>query len=625
MDKLRDIELQDKSKIEKFYSQKVLSLSDEIRNYKLKGRTLVVLELLFFCLAVAALVLYCFRWHSLAMAISLFVFLVLYIIVRLLDITLDKLIDHKLRQRIVYEKEIKYLRGDFSQFDSGEQYVDSCHPFTFDLDIFGKDSLFNRICRATTSQGKDHLASFLSHLLLNKEEILLRREAIKELQEMEAWRNDFLAYGQSLQGDKLRKKGIIDTGAILNMIRSADNFKISSYALNPLVMIIAVLMLIGLYITILLSIFSLLPSSVPITWAIVQLFIVLTMMSGPLRNISKIVGRLNAQLNPYVLLIEHINNAEFKSKELLRIKNFLFLKDSNALSSFRRLADIVNRLDSRGNVLGLILMNIFLLSDFFLVRRFLFWKATYMDKIPQWMDLVSSIDALVSMANFNYNEPKTIVPKIIDSEDIVFQAKQLYHPFLGEKAVSNDFEINDGHYYIITGANMAGKSTFLRTIGINYVLAMCGMNVFANGLTISVFNLFTSMRTMDDLNSGISYFNAELLRLRKLMDSCAQSSRTLIILDEILKGTNSLDKLNGSRLFLEHMSNFAVTGIIATHDLELSKMEKDRPERFQNWCFEIGLGQDVTYTYKITPGVAQNQNATFLLKNMIDSSSILSK
>jgi DNA mismatch repair ATPase MutS len=183
--------------------------------------------------------------------------------------------------------------------------------------------------------------------------------------------------------------------------------------------------------------------------------------------------------------------------------------------------------------------------------------------------------------------------------------------------VSNDFAICDSHYYIITGANMAGKSTFLRTVGVNYILAMCGMPVFAQRMKVSVFSLFSSMRTMDDLTQGISYFNAELLRLQQLIRHCQQYPHTLIILDEILKGTNSLDKLNGSRLFLESIQHLPVTGIIATHDLELSKMAGQFPLRFHNYCFEIELSDHVTYTYKITPGVARNQNATFLLKNIV--------
>lgn len=166
---------------------------------------------------------------------------------------------------------------------------------------------------------------------------------------------------------------------------------------------------------------------------------------------------------------------------------------------------------------------------------------------------------------------------------------------------------------------MAGKSTFLRSIGVNYILALCGMPVFASSFKVSVFSLFTSMRTTDDLTHGISYFNAELLRLKQLIDHCKQSTHTLIILDEILKGTNSLDKLNGSRLFLQEISKLPVTGVIATHDLELSKMEDEDPKHFHNYCFEIKLEDKITYSYKITAGVARNQNATYLLKNIISN------
>ena len=172
---------------------------------------------------------------------------------------------------------------------------------------------------------------------------------------------------------------------------------------------------------------------------------------------------------------------------------------------------------------------------------------------------------------------------------------------------------------------MAGKSTFLRSLGVNYILAMAGMPVFADQLKISRFRLFSSMRTTDDLTHGISYFNAELIRLEELLKFCKESAednkeplRTLIILDEILKGTNSLDKLNGSRKFLKAIAKQPVSGIIATHDLELSKMENDASGKFHNYCFEIDLGTDVTYTYKIQKGVARDQNATFLLNKILE-------
>ena len=240
-----------------------------------------------------------------------------------------------------------------------------------------------------------------------------------------------------------------------------------------------------------------------------------------------------------------------------------------------------------------------------------------MPHIPQWIEAVSRYDALVSLATFCFNHPEASDAEVLDSEDIVFDAQGLWHPFLGATAVRNDFRLNDGHYYIITGANMAGKSTFLRSVGINVLLARMGLPVFAEHLRCSSFALFTSMRTTDDLAHGISYFNAELLRLQQLLEAVKGNAHTLIILDEILKGTNSLDKLNGSRLFLEAVSELPVTGIIATHDLELSRMADEHPDRFHNLCFEIQLSDHITYTYHITPGVARNQNATYLLRQLL--------
>lgn len=152
---------------------------------------------------------------------------------------------------------------------------------------------------------------------------------------------------------------------------------------------------------------------------------------------------------------------------------------------------------------------------------------------------------------------------------------------------------------------------------------MNGMPVFAESLKLSLFNLYTSMRTNDDVSNGISYFNAELIRLKSLIDYCRTSDHTLIILDEILKGTNSLDKLNGSHLFLLSIKELPVTGIVATHDLELSKMEDEYPDVFRNYCFEVELSDDVKYSYRITQGIAKNQNATFLLKNILKETFLL--
>lgn len=599
-----------KEELREFYGNHVKSLTADIALLKNKNRFFIISELLSFIAAIIAFVFYCIEGLPMSLLVLTVILLAVYTVLRRLDISNSDRIDSLENIRKVYQGELNYLKGDFSSFDDGTRYVDSNHTYTFDMDIFGVDSLYNRICRAITSGGRDRLAFCLQHLAMDKDIIDNRRETVDELAENEPWRTAFLSCSQ----DKM-----IDSGAITDVLHHVSSMKMNAALGNIASLILAMAAIAGFFMTIILSIFTSLPSSVPVMWGCIQLFVILSLTARPLRNISKAVNNLHKQMTAYIRLIKLIADSDFKSTEMRRISAQLFSDNADSLQSFEQLSDILKGLDRRGNMLGLVIFNMFFLSDLFLVRRFLRWQHTYLDKIEEWVDAVSEIDALVSMATFRYNEQEAGRAEIVEADQVVYKAQELYHPFLGAEAVKNDFEIRDDNYYIITGANMAGKSTFLRSIGVNYILALCGMPVFASSFKVSVFSLFTSMRTTDDLTHGISYFNAELLRLKQLIDHCKQSTHTLIILDEILKGTNSLDKLNGSRLFLQEISKLPVTGVIATHDLELSKMEDEDPKHFHNYCFEIKLEDKITYSYKITAGVARNQNATYLLKNIISN------
>ncbi len=600
-----------------FYRERASGFSREVARLRARGRACVVLEVLCLLLAVAFLVASVIGRGG-PVAVASFVALsALYLAVRRLDAGNTRRADLMAARHGVCEVELACLEGDFSALDDGSAYVDPDHPYSLDLDVFGRDSLFNRMCRAVTSGGRDRLAGFLGSLLSGAGAIERRREAIAELSGAWDWRCDFLAIGRLARGRGGVPGTVIDTGKVLSALDVAADVCIPAWMCSGWALAAASLSMAGFLAALLLSVTTLLPSSVPVAWGLLQMGLSIGLSAGPLRGISRAVGRLHGEMEPYVSLVRHVGGADFRSGELLGLRDALACGDVGALESLGRLKGILASLDSRGNVLGLIVMNAFLLGDFFLVRRFASWRRACMAGAPGWLEAISSVDALVSMATFRFNEPKARDPEVVDAPGVAFEAAGLRHPFLGEGAVGNDFTVMDGHHYIITGANMAGKSTFLRSVGINCVLAMNGMPVFAESLRLSVFGLFTSMRTADDLTRGISYFNAELLRLRALMEGCGDGGRTLVILDEILKGTNSLDKLNGSRLFLGEMCRRRVTGIVATHDLELSRMEEEMPDRFHNWCFEIGLGRDVTYTYRITPGVARNQNATFLLGRML--------
>ena len=589
------------------YIERIKTLTDEIYQLNKHNRLVIVLELMAIALAVGCIVAYT-MWSSIVALVVAALFIAAYVAIRWKDSNNSRLSEQKESIRSVYQKEVAYLNGDFSGFPSGEQYVNPHHEFTLDLDIFGPQSLFNRINRTVTTGGSDFLAKELGETRVRSiDEIEKRHEAIRELSEKESLRTAFLAQGRGRQ---------INTTAIMEALQEVQQLHISHLAAHKLIFIAAIGSIIVFYGLLAGAVFGPLSASLPMLWVLLQITAVYLLFGRTLKRINQSINIILPRLGTYVSMIMQIVTSDLKSQEGRNIIGKLSADEQDALKSFRLLKGIINDLDQRNEV-WVPISNALYLADYFIVRRFLLWQDRYMMRIEDWIDAVSHFDALVSMATFRYNEPEATDAELVNADKVVYEACGLYHPFLGKKAVRNDFSISDQHYYIVTGANMAGKSTFLRSVGINYVLACCGMPVFADRLRVSLFSLFSSMRTTDDLAHCISYFNAELLRLQQLIETCRQNRHTLIILDEILKGTNSLDKLNGSRLFLQSVSALPITGIIATHDLELSKMEQEYPDRFHNYCFEILISDEITYTYRLSEGVARNQNATYLLKNIL--------
>jgi len=592
------------------YKKRITELVQTISSLRAKSRIFVMAEVLSFAVSIGFVVLFTVLDDaSWTLGVALCV-LFLYFYIRNLDTKNDRKIADASALKLVYEKEVAYQTGDYTKFDAGERYLQPTHPFTFDLDIFGQGSLFQRINRTISSGGSDYLAESLSvkweslptaELLKHIEQ---RVEAIGELAGNEPFLSQFKAQG----AEKL-----IDTAAVKEAFGSIHALQIPSYFGNPTFRILIYANLVGFYLSIFLSIGNFVPAFLPLWWGIFNFFLATFCTHKYIKLVNEAISKLKDQVRGYVNMASLIEKQSFTAAHLCELKANL----SGAMASFGQLERILQKIDNRSNEIGIVLFNCFGLLDITIVRHFLRWQRTYEPITDQWIGASSVFDALVSMATFRLNEDEAQEATIIDGSGVSYKARSIYHPFLGEKAVRNNFDIQNHEYYIITGANMAGKSTFLRTLGVNYILAMNGLPVFAEEMRVSVFRLFTNMRTTDDLTHGISYFNAELLRLKQLIASLDPNVPSLIILDEILKGTNSLDKLNGSRLFLEYISERNVTGVIATHDLELSKLEDENPQRFHNYSFEIELGTDVTYTYKIGRGVARNQNATFLLKQIL--------
>jgi len=608
-----------------YYTEQESLFENRLTTLRHRSRAFLAGQIASFAAAIAFVAAYTAVDSGTAMLYLAALSAVAYVLIRIRDGANTEQIEHKNALLTVVKRELKYLEGDFSCFSDGAQYVDAQHPFTFDMDIFGRDSLFQRIDRTATLGGSDRLAAWLSEQKDGADKNLLqgieaRRDASKALADMPKWRMEFTALGAN---------GKTDTHAVLAATNAVQGMKLPSWFSSSVALIAATLSVAGFYATLVLLYFSYLPPTVPIMWGVAQFFIVYSLCSTTLKKIGERVGRLSEAVQKYSLMLEKIGSlrtfeptqggkraavgrSEWIDERLSELRG--------ALNSFQTMGETLKAIDRRGNILGLIMADAFFLSDFFLIRKFRRWQREDLSRLHRWIDIISDIDALVALATFRYNEPEATDAELTSADGVEIEARGLWHPFLGAGAVRNDFSIKDRNFYIITGANMAGKSTFLRSIGINYVLAMNGMPVFAERFRTSLFALFTSMRTTDDLTRGISYFNAELLRLQQLIGVCAHQSHTLIILDEILKGTNSADKLKGSRLFLEYIAQRQVAGVIATHDLALSEMADEHPATFHNYCFEIELGANVTYNYTISQGVARNQNATFLLNELLGKS-----
>lgn len=592
------------------YQCHIEELQRAIRQIKNYERLYVGGEVVSFFCAVGAIYLYATHPSKGLYLLFCGLFFVIYFAVRFSDVRNTRRKNRMNSLLAAYRREIDYQSGIFcnSAESSGEEFVNASHPYTFDLDIFGRNSLFHRMNRTVTAAGKKQLAEYLqSTSIPDLQAVGMRTATLRALSqdEMMEQRIAFMAVGT---------EGKIDTSLIAQNVKDLCQLSLPQWVMSrsflvsfSLSLLIEIALLAG-------SAFGNVSGLIPFYWSLLQLCVTSVVCSRALKNVSaKLEGLCRSAHNLATLIKLSQSFKPDSSQELSECMESMALF-GKAFDQFYKLASAVEK---RGNLLSLLLCNALFMNDILLLRNIMRWRADVECKFGDWLSVIGRFDAWISMSQYRYNEPATREASFADTKNIVCRAKNMRHPFLGEKAVPNDFNIEDKQFYIITGANMAGKSTFLRTLGINYVLAMNGLPVFADNFLVSRFGLFTGMRATDDLTKGISYFNAELIRLRQLLEYCRSHRPTLIILDEILRGTNSLDKLNGSKLFLQYVSKMDVSGVVATHDLELSHMAEDFPRIFHNYCFEIELDKNVKYSYRIAPGIARNQNATYLLKSIL--------
>ncbi len=468
---------------------------------------------------------------------------------------------------LINQREANAVTGNFTGFDTGNSYLNINHDFSNDVDLFGESSIFQYLNRTVTGYGSDILAGWLSDPYAISAELLSRQEIIRELSIKKKWRHEFMALGMKCPLEKINITGLLEWMKENSEIQSSAFKKVLIYLLPLAAITSLVLMLTGILQYTLFTLIFLL-----------NLFYITSGLKKTNR-IHKVLTRKYEFISSMQLLLKSFEKESFTSKGLVDIKVNISGRKFSASNSVKKLGRLIQSFDSRLNLLVGFVLNGLLLWDYHCIYRLEKWKSEYKDLLPVWLEMIGKVDAFVSLGNYAYNNLNFAYPEIAESLTL-FDAKMLGHQLIDEKKrVCNDFTLDDrGTVCIISGANMAGKSTFLRTIAINYILAMAGAPVCAKEMSFVPSKIFTSMRTIDSLSNNESYFYAELKRLKTLKSRVEDREPIFFILDEILKGTNSADKSLGSKLFIETLVRLKGTGLIATHDTSLGDLRTITPE-----------------------------------------------
>jgi len=502
--------------------------------------------------------------------------------------------------------ELNALEGDYSAFDGGNEWIDPGHDFSSDIDLFGEDSVFRYLNRTVTGPGKLLLAGWLAEPFEMNGAIPERQEAVRELAEKLGWRQQFAAFGLDKHLDE---NEILSLNTWLN---GKENFfsskvmKLLTYFLPAAGISVLLLVIAGI-----------LPLIVFLLQYCFNLLLIGVLLTR-VNRIHEMVSRKHVFLSSVEQLVKSFEKEQFNSSVLTAIQEKIFTRQGSVADKIRKLDKLIRAFDSRLNLFVGFILNGLLLWDLHCIMRLEKWRKSSASNLPVWLNLLGEIDGFNSLANYSYNNPDNSFP-IVTKNGPVIEALGMGHPLLNsEIRINNDFSVEQrGKVYIITGANMAGKSTFLRTVAVNMVLAMTGAPVCAGKMRFSPIKLFTSMRTTDSLSHNESYFYAELKRLKILKERLEQGDNVFFILDEILKGTNSTDKSLGSKLFLRRLIELGATGLIATHDILLGEMEKEFPGNVVNKCFEIEIdGENISFDYKLRDGITRKMNAAVLMKQM---------
>ena len=514
--------------------------------------------------------------------------------------------------RFVNENERNLLTGQTNAFPDGADLLDTDN-YLEDLDIFGRHSLFHLLNRTTTVRGAGVLADRLRQPILEPEQILRQQEAIRTLAPQTERRQLLTATGLLLQGgsdrDSIKPLADLNTESLREWLETPPRL------LRNIPVRIAVFLLSAF------NVYAIYQLFVSNKYTLVLLGIVVSrglwgVFAKYIGDQHRLIGHKHALLDQYAGILAIFNEIDTGQSAVLQE---LQGHTSKAHTAIRKLSKLSSAFDQRLNLLVTTVLGTFFFYDLFCMIAVEKWKTRNHAGLLVWIDAVARVEALNALATYAFNNSGNNYPQPVSEDTLFIEAIGLAHPLIpASRRVANDLTIGRAESLIlVTGSNMSGKTTFLRTLGVNLLMAQCGLPVCADSFRFTPLHLLTSLRISDSLQEQTSYFMAELKKLQKIILRLQTGAPALVLIDEILRGTNSEDKTYGSEQFIRKLLGYHCLSLFATHDLSLGELEKELPGQVGNYCFEsIIENNELHFDYRLQRGIARNRNASFLMQKM---------
>lgn len=593
----------DQKDIPGYYRQQIEKFATELKALNQKKATFAWLRLL----PVGAIIISFYLLVPFGIsyvAVATVVLLIAFIRLVYADLNTQEKIRYTRKLIDLYTMEMAALDAK-PGFENGNRYADKEHPYTADLDIFGDSSLFQHLNRTTSEPGSDRLAGYLS-AAAPLDTINKRQQAVRELAKEPEWLKRMQAFGtlHPLTNSTAEKllRWVNEPNKFLQFrawgwIRFIlPAFSISSFLLYlngtiDLGLFLVVLLIMGLT-----------------SWRVDR-------GVNPIHKQLDEIARQLGSLSSAILLIE---KRAFDTELLANQRARILDEETKASEEIKQIKTLLERLDLRYNMAVSIFLNLFLLWNLHQILGLEHWKVRNRQKINGWLETLAEFEALSSLAHFSFNHPSFTFPTVTD-DYFFMEGSELGHPLIPKsRRVDNPAHLPAaGKIMLVTGSNMAGKSTYLRSVGINCVLAFCGSAVCASSFKVSLVSVVSSMRVADNLQESTSTFYAELKKLKVIIDKVNAGEKVLILLDEILRGTNSHDRHTGSKALIKQLIHKGAAGIIATHDLELAEMQESYSSEVINYHFDVQVSNEELYfDYRLKPGICRSMNASILMKKI---------